>query len=124
MRSYSLNFFILAVFSIVGCGGETHPSPEQTPGWDPVEAYAKAIKGEVTNLLAVAAANPQEVALQADATLESFDDGANAGQYADTIAQIKEKVSALAAGRGNVAELKELVAKLPGETPEVVDEYE
>ena len=122
MRSYSLNFFVLAVFSIVGCGGETHPSPEQTPGWNPVEAYVKAIKGEVTILLAVAAENPQEVAGQADATLESFDDAADAGQYAATITQIKQKVKELAAGSGNIAELKELVATLPGETPALVQE--
>jgi hypothetical protein len=66
-------------------------------------------------LLEEAAANPRDVATQAEVALESFNDDADAGQYAETIAQIKEKVNALASGSGNAAELKELVAKLPGE---------
>lgn len=119
MKSYFASFIVvLAMLALAGCGESgSFPSPEQTPGWDPVEAYASSIKIEVTNLLNVAAQSPREVASQADATLESFNDEADAGQYADTIKQIKEKVTALAAGQGSVAELKELVARLPGRTP-------
>ncbi len=117
MRTSSFSVVILAISLILGCGGDGMPRPEDTPGWDPVEAYASSIKREVMTLVALAESNPREANSQADAALENFNDTADTGQYAETIAQIKEKLQAMAAGKGNATGLKELASKLPGELP-------
>ena len=118
MNSKFFAIIILALLTLSGCsGGNGIPRPEDTPGWNPVEAYAKSIKTEAMNIVALAATNPREANAQADAALENFNDSADAGEYAETIAQIKEKLKAMAAGTGKVAGLKELAAKLPGDVP-------
>ena len=109
---------LLATLGLIttGCGSRA-PRPEDTPGWNAVEAYAKAIKRETLNVVAIAKANPREASAQADAALENFNDQAKTGDYTETIAQIKEKLQAMAAGKGNAAGLKELADKLPGDAP-------
>ena len=118
MNSRFFSIVLLTLLTLSGCsGGNGIPRPEDTPGWNPVEAYAKSIKAEAMAIVALAASNPREANAQADAALENFNDSADAGQYAETIAQIKEKLKAMAAGTGKVTGLKELAAKLPGEIP-------
>lgn len=102
----------------MGCNsGDGIPRPEDTPGWNAVEAYASSIKRETMAVVATAESNPREAAAQADAALENFQDAADTGKYADTIAEIKEKLKSMAAGRGKATGLKELAEKLPGEVP-------
>lgn len=118
MSSRYFSIVIIALATFLGCsGGSGIPRPEDTPRWNPVEAYAKSIKAEAMSIVALAASNPKEAKAQADAALENFNDAADAGEYAETIAQIKEKLKAMAAGTGNATGLKELAAKLPGELP-------
>ncbi len=118
MRFRFFSIVVLASLMLSGCGGGSGiPRPEETLGWNPVEAYAKSIKAEAMAIVALAASNPREANAQADAALENFNDSADAGEYAETIAQIKEKLKAMAAGTGKVAGLKELAAKLPGDLP-------
>ena len=109
---------LVAGILLSGCGSrDGMPRPEDTPGWDPVEAYASSIKRETMVIVALAQSNPREANAQADAALENFNDTADTGQYADTIAQIKEKLQDMAAGNGKATGLKELAEKLPGEIP-------
>ena len=117
MRS-GLFSIVLLLTVIAGCGGgDGMPRPEDTPGWNPVEAYAKSIKVETLSIVTLAASNPREANAQADAALENFNDRADAGKYADTIAQIKEILKSMAAGSGKATGLKELAEKLPGDIP-------
>lgn len=118
MKTRFFSIILIASLTLSGCGGGNGiPRPEDTPGWNPVEAYAKSIKAEAMAIVALAASNAREANAQADAALENFNDSADAGEYAETIAQIKEKLKAMAAGTGKVAGLRELAAKLPGEIP-------
>lgn len=118
MRSSSPLIICLVLFVFAGCGSDNGiPRPEDTPGWDPVTVYASSIKREVMAVVAVAESNPREATGQADAALESFNDTADTGEYAETINEIKEKLKAMAAGKGKATGLKELAAKLPGEVP-------
>ena len=118
MRSSLFSTVVLAMTVLLGCnGGNGIPRPEDTPGWDPVEAYASAIKRETMAIVALSQSNPRDANAQADAALENFQDQAATGKYADTIAQIKEQLKAMAAGKGKATGLKELAEKLPGEIP-------
>lgn len=118
MRSTLFAVVSLALFALSGCGGGSGvPRPEDTPGWNAVNAYASAIKRETMAVAVLAETNPREASAQADAALENFQDTADTGEYKETIAQIKEKLKELATGKGKVTGLKELAAKLPGEVP-------
>lgn len=118
MRSRFFSTMVLAAIFLQGCNeGNGIPRPEDTPGWNAVEAYASSIKRETMAIVALAESNPKEANAQADAALENFQDSADAGQYKETIAEIKEKLKAMAEGKGKATGLKELAAKLPGEVP-------
>jgi hypothetical protein len=113
MKSYLAASTVLAVFLLVGCGERT-PTLAPSEVGDPAEDFATAIKAEAMALIETANTDPEGIADAAEVLLESLEDISAAGQYSDTIGQIKEKVSALASGSGNASELAELVAKLPG----------
>ncbi len=119
MRRALYSFALLAILSLSGCGGSGNgiPRPEDTPGWNAVEAYASSIRRETMTVVSVAQSNPREANNQASSALENFQDGVDAGPYAETIAEIKEKLKAMASGQGKATGLKELAAKLPGDAP-------
>jgi hypothetical protein len=118
MKSILCSYLLLAMMFMLGCSkGNGIPMPEDTPGWDPVKAYVSSIKRETMSVVALAESNPREANAQADAVLENFDDSADTGEYAETIAQIKETLRAMADGKGKATGLKELAAKLPGDLP-------
>jgi hypothetical protein len=118
MKSFMFSFVLFAMLVTLGCSqGNGIPRPEDTPGWDPVAAYASSIKYETMAIARLAESNPREANAQADAALENFDDSNDMGEYAQTIAEIKEILQAMAAGTGKATGLKDLAAKLPGEMP-------
>ncbi len=118
MKSLPIALLYIFVLLMIGCdSGNGIPRPEDTPGWNAVDAYASSIKRETMAVVALAETNPREANAQADAALENFQDAVNAGQYADIIKEIKEKLKAMAAGKGKATGLKELAEKLPGELP-------
>ncbi len=118
MRSCLCCAVLVALMTLVGCGGGSNfPRPEDTPGWNASEAYAKSIRRETMAVVKMAETNPKDANGQASAALENFQDAVDAGQYAATIAEIKEKLKAMAEGKGKATGLKELAAKLPGDEP-------
>ncbi len=114
MRSILAASVVLVVFTVVGCGGGLPPLDESQVE-DPAETFASGIRDEANDLIELARTDPGSVKDEAEVFLESLEDTSPAGKYSETIAQIKEKVTALAAGTGNAADLAELVAKLPAD---------
>lgn len=118
MRLSTVYIVILMLVLSLGCGSDNGiPRPEDTPGWNAVEAYASSIKRETMAVVTLSETNPREANAQADAALENFQDNADAGKYKETIDEIREKLKAMATGKGKATGLKELAEKLPGDVP-------
>ena len=113
MKSYLAASAALVISLLLGCGDNPPPLEPSQIG-DPAADFAASIKAEVMALVELGKTDPSSVAEEAEVLLESFEDTEAAGEYSDTIAQIKDKVSALAAGSGSVGELAELAGQLPG----------
>ena len=114
MRSFLAASVGLVVLALVGCG-DGLPPLDESQVIDPAEGFASSIRDDANALIELSRTDPGSVKDEAEVFLESFEDTSPAGKYSETIAQIKEKVTALAAGNGNASELAPLVAKLPAD---------